>query len=80
MGRQPSRSSITIYQRGRGYYANVQGRFGGGYSGAHAGDTPEQAAVFALRESGRYISTNPLGGDIIAPAEVREAISNIKGA
>ena len=78
MERQPS--SIIIYPGKRGYCADVRGCFGGGYSGAHAGATPEQAALFALRERERYISHNPLGGNIFAPAEVREAISNIKGA
>ena len=67
-------SSIIIYKRGINYFADVAGCFGGGYSGAHAGDTPEEAALFALREQGRYIKNNPLGGNVFAPAEVREAM------
>lgn len=71
-------SSITIYKRGNGYYADVTGAFGGGYSGAHAGDTPEEAALFALREKGRYIKINPLGGELFAPTEVRAAMELAK--
>ncbi|MDP2218491.1 MAG: hypothetical protein Q8J68_14535 [Methanolobus sp.] len=76
MEKQPS--SIIIYKRGGGYYADVTGHFGGGYSGAHAGDTPEEAALFALREEGRYIKTNPLGGTMHAPEEIRKAIETTR--
>ncbi len=76
MQKQPS--TIIVFARpnnaGVTYYADVKGCFGGGYSGAHAGDTPEEAALFALREKGRYIDTNPLGGTMHLPAEVRAAL------
>lgn len=77
MQKQPSQ--IILYARpskehGKSYYADVRGRFGGGYYGAHAGDTAEEAALFALREKGRYIDTNPIGGSMHLPVEVREAI------
>jgi hypothetical protein len=76
MEKQPS--SIVIYKRGGSYYADAHGCFGGGYSGAHAGDTPEEAALFALREKGRYIANNPLGGDMYLPAEVKAALELAK--
>jgi len=76
---QKQQSQIIIFARpsvahGKSYYADVRGCFGGGYSGAHAGDTAEEAALFALREKGRYIDSNPLGGTMHLPQEVREAI------
>jgi len=67
-------STVLIYQRGGAYYCDATGCFGGGYSGAYAGKTPEEAALFAEREKGRYISNNSAGGQIIIPAEVREAL------
>ena len=71
-------STIIIYKRGGGYYADVTGAHGGGYSGAHAGDTAEEAALFLLREEARYIKTNPMGGTIHAPEDVRAAIEASK--
>jgi len=67
-------SEIIIYQRAGAYYADVPGCYGGGYSGAKAGDTAEAAALYALRERARYIATNPLGGQMYLPAEVRVAL------
>ena len=81
MQKQPS--MIILYARpskehGKSYYADVHGCFGGGYYGAHAGDTPEEAALFALREKASYIDGNPLGGTMHLPAEVREALETTK--
>lgn len=67
-------SSITIFKRGGKYYADVVGAYGGGYAGAYAGATAEEAALFALREKGRYIINNPKGGIMYLPKEVREWI------
>ncbi len=67
-------SSITIYKRGEKYYCDVIGAFGGGYTGAYAGASAEDAALFALREKGRYIATNPKGGDMYLPADVQSWI------
>lgn len=69
-------SSIIIYTRpgSHGHYCDAHGAFGGGYTGARAGETPEEAALFALREEARYINHNPLGGTISAPADVRAAM------
>lgn len=63
-------SSIVIYKRGgSNFYADATGKFGGGYSGAFAGKTTEEAAIFAIREQGRYSDAL-----IIAPKEVQEHI------
>ena len=81
MQRQPSTIIVSARpngQGGRSYYADVKGCFGGGYYGCHAGDTPEEAALFALREKGRYIDNNPLGGKMYLPSEVREALEKAK--
>lgn len=67
-------STILIYKRGDAYYCDATGCFGGGYSGMFAGKTAEDAALVAEREKGRYINSNPEGGCVIAPAEVRAAL------
>ena len=64
------RSTVIIERKGDRYSATAQGKFGGGYSRASAGDTPEKAAALAAREMIRYGQTNPEGGSLIAPAEV----------
>ena len=74
MGKQASK--VIIYKRGASYYCDASGCFGGGYTGAFAGDTAENAALFALREKERYIDTNPVGGTLSAPLEVRAAIKD----
>jgi len=71
-------SIVIIYKRGASYFCDAHGCFGGGYSGAYAGDTAEAAALFALTERGRYIDNNPLGGTLLAPQEVRAAIEGDK--
>lgn len=72
------RSQITISKIRGAYRADARGKFGGGYSNAAAGNTPEAAAMFALREAARYIDTNPEGGDIFVPPEVREAMDKAR--
>ena len=72
IGRQES--SIIIYKGGCSYFANVTGHYGGGYSGVYAGDTADEAALFAIREEMRYIKSNPLGGTMHVPVEVRAVI------
>mgnify|MGYP001586060150 CR=1 FL=1 len=74
------RSQIIIAKarNGQGYSADIRGKFGGGYSSPCAGQTPEDAALFALREAGRYIDSNDEGGDILGPAEVREAMARLR--
>ncbi|MBM2833385.1 MAG: hypothetical protein HW406_546 [Candidatus Brocadiaceae bacterium] len=72
MEKQPS--SIMVYKRGEKYYCDVTGAFGGGYTGAYAGASVEEAALFALREKGGYITNNPKGGNMYLPKEVREWI------
>lgn len=66
--------SITVYKRGEKYYCDAAGAFGGGYTGAYAGASVEEAALFALREKGRYITNNPKGGNMYLPKEVRDWI------
>lgn len=75
---EKKRSVVIIYKRGSDYFANAHGAFGGGYMGCHAGNTVEEAALFALREEEHYIKINPLGGDLFAPAEIREAMAAAK--
>lgn len=78
MQKQPS--SIIIYKRGGSYICDAKDAYGGGYSGASAGNTVEEAALFALREEQRYIKNNPLGGEMHLPSEVREWIDESRRA
>lgn len=71
-------SSIIIYERHGSYYADVTGMFGGGFGGALAGRTIEEAAIFALRMEAMYIKRNPLGGYLASPAEVKAAIEKLR--
>jgi len=64
------KSTVIISKRGAGYTCDASGRYGGGYQGASAGRTPEDAAAFGAREMLRYAQVNPEGGDLIAPADV----------
>lgn len=76
MQKQPS--SVIIYKRGDAYYCDVRGCFGGGFTGAFAGNTAEDAGLFALLQKSRYIDNNPQGGDMYLPQEIREAIEKVK--
>jgi len=64
------RSTIVISKRGNSYFADVSGKFGGGYSGANAGSNVEEAAEFASKEMIRYGRSNKEGADLVAPKEV----------
>ena len=64
------RSKITIHKSPRGdYIIDFAGRFGGGGS-MPVGPDPAAAATKLGWAIGRYISTNPEGGDYTAPPEV----------
>jgi len=64
------RSTVIIEHKGNGYRATAQGKFGGGYRNAPAGDTPDKAAAHAASAMIRYGQSNPDGGSLVAPAEV----------
>ena len=69
------RSIICIVKRGENYFADVSGKFGGGYSGVCAGRNKDEAATFAAREMIRYGRSNKEeGGLLVAPAEVFELV------
>jgi hypothetical protein len=72
-------SSVIVYKRGENYYCDVTGLFGGGYRGAYTGASVEEAALFALREKGRYITNNPKGGNMYLPKEAGIGLKKKKG-
>ena len=76
MQKQPS--SIIVYKRGDAYYCDAKGCFGGGFSGAFAGKTAEEAGLFTIALKAEYIDNNPQRGNMYLPAEVREAIELAK--
>ena len=76
MQKQPS--SVVIHKRGDTYICDARGCFGGGFSGAFAGKTAEDAGLFALRQKIMYIDSNPMGGNMFLPAEIRKAIELTK--
>jgi hypothetical protein len=69
-----SRTSVIISKRGEGYISTVQGKFGGGHSGARAGLTPYDAAAQAANLMIRYAQCNEYGGTLMAPPEVLELV------
>lgn len=64
------RSTIIVERKGEVYRGTVQGRYGGGYSNAVYGKTPDEAAGKAAAEMVRYGQSNPEGGSLVAPPEV----------
>jgi hypothetical protein len=68
------RSTVIIEKRGDGYISTVAGKFGGGHQGARAGLDPQAAAATASRLMIQYAQSNAEGGDLVAPAEVRELV------
>jgi len=68
------KSVVVIERRGTSYIASASGKFGGGYQGASAGNTPDEAAIFASREILRYGRGNPEGVSLIAPPEVADLV------
>ena len=70
------RTLITIRKRGAGYVMDVRGAHGGGYQGRQCGLTPYEAATAAASAMAQYAapSSNPAGGDLMAPPEVMEHV------
>jgi len=64
------RTTVIISQRGNHYISTVSGKFGGGHSGAQAGETPGAAAAHAAEMMIRYAQSNKEGGDLMAPPDV----------
>ena len=66
------RATVIISKRlgSDSYMATASDKFGGGYQGASAGNTPSDAAAFAVREMIAYAQRNAEGGDLMAPEEV----------
>lgn len=64
-------TTVIIHLRFTGQYtADVQGRFGGGFSGAKAGKDAESAAIFAAQQMIRYGTCNPEGAVLVAPDDI----------
>lgn len=70
------RTLITIRKRGTGYIIDVTGAHGGGYQGRQCGLDPYAAATAAASAMAQYaaLSSNPEGGDLMAPPEVMEHV------
>lgn len=68
------KTTVIITKRGDGYISTIQGRFGGGHTGARCGLTPYEAAATAARYMIEYAQSNPEGGSLMAPPEVMEQV------
>ena len=68
------KTTVIITKRGEGYISSIQGRFGGGHTGARAGLTPFDTAATAARYMIEYAQSNPEGGILMAPPEVMEHV------
>lgn len=69
------RTTITLTTAPGGYRITVAGRFGGGYDRQIKGDAAAAAGILR-QEIGRYLDTNPEGGDYHAPPEVLTALES----
>ena len=68
------RTTVIIEQRGQGYISTVQGRHGGGHQGARCGLQPHEAAASAAKLMIECATSNPEGGELMAPPEVMELV------
>jgi hypothetical protein len=68
------KTTVIIEQRGQGYISTVQGRFGGGHQGSRCGLQPHEAAASAAKLMIEYASSNPEGGELMAPPEVMSLV------
>lgn len=68
------RTTVIIEKCGAGYICTVSGQFGGGYTGANAGPTADEAAARAARAMIHYAQGNKEGGDLVAPPEILDLI------
>lgn len=68
------KTTVIITKRGAGYISTVHGQFGGGHQGARCGLTPFEAAAKAAELMLQYASSNPEGGSLMAPDEVKSLV------
>lgn len=68
------KTTVIITKRGAGYISTVHGQFGGGHQGARCGLAPFDAAAKAAELMLQYATSNPEGGSLMAPPEVKEHI------
>lgn len=70
------RALITIRKRGAGYIMDVSTRGEMIRQGARCGITPYEAATAAASAMALHaaLSSNPMGGDLMAPTEVMEHV------
>ena len=70
------RTLITIRKRGAGYIMDVATEHGLVRQGAQCGITPYESATAAASAMAQYaaLSSNPDGGDLMAPPEVMEHV------
>lgn len=66
-------SVIIVHKSEGGYRVSVRGRFGGGFATTRAG-VPSDVAPFVAAQIQRYSMSNPHGGSLIAPPEIRDLI------
>jgi len=66
--------TVIITKRGAGYISTVYGQFGDGHQGARCGLTPFDAATKAAQLMLRYAASNPEGGSLMAPDDVKSLV------
>ncbi len=68
-----ARAMVIVHESAGGYRVHVAGRFGGGFATTRPG-SPADVAPFVAAQMLRYASTNPHGGQLIAPPEIADLI------
>jgi len=68
------KTTVIIVKRGAGYISTARGQFGSGHQGARCGLTPFDAAARASELMLQYAASNPEGGTLMAPDEVKSLV------
>jgi len=68
------KTTVIIAKRGAGYISTVNDQFGRGHQGARCGLTPFDAAAKAAALMLRCAASNPEGGTLMAPDEVKSLV------
>jgi len=68
------KTTVIIIKRGKGYVRTARNQFGGGHQGDRCGLTPYDAAARAAELMLQHAATNPEGGILMAPDEVKALV------
>jgi len=68
------KTTVIIIKRGVGYISTARDHLGHGHQGARCGLTPFDAAARAAELMLQHAASNPEGGTLMAPDEVKSLV------